>query len=302
MTARPEWASSQISAAAFVAALAFGCAGQGIVSAEERVRFPSLDAETALTAFLFKPSGQPPFPAIVLLHGCSGLGPGGGIAATYSAWTRVLTARGYVVLLVDSAGSRGFGETCGRSSSRTVMYRDRPKDAYGALTFLQVQSFVQSDRIGLLGWSQGGGIVLLSVVTESIGRPRPPPLYDFKAAAAFYPSACSAERQSEPYTKVTTGSWKTEIPLLVLQGTADNWTPAAPCAAFIDGLRQRGQPVEIRLYPGALHSFDAPNLARRERPRNRKPGGVVPLVGTDPAAREDALRRVPAFFDHYLID
>ena len=274
----------------------------GHAQAEIPVRFASLDGSTELTAFLFKPEGQGPFPAVVLLHGCSGLGLGGGVSAIYSAWARVLTKRGYAALLVDSAGPRGFGETCGRSPARSTLYRDRPKDAYGALAYLQAHPAIKADRIGLLGWSQGGATVLLSVVSESIGRPEPPPHHDFRAAIAFYPGACSETRQSKPYTRVELGAWTTQIPLLVLQGEADNWTPSGPCAEFIEAARRRGAPVEIRLYPDALHGFDAPNLARRARPWNRTSSGVIPLVGTDPAARADALQRVPAFLDRWLKD
>lgn len=291
-----------LAATLILAVLLLACLSSKNVWADERVSFPSLDGRTELTAFFFRPQGEGPFPAVVFLHGCSGLGLGGGIAAGYATWTRLLTGRGYAVLLVDSAAPRGFTATCSQSSERSVMYRDRPKDAYGALAYLQAQPDVRPDGVGLAGWSQGGGIVLLSVVTKSIGRPQPPPLHDFRAAVAFYPGACSETRQSAPYTDVLPGTWFTDIPLLVLQGEADNWTPAAPCAALIESARSRGAPVEIKTYPNALHSFDAPNLARRGRPQYRTSGGVVPLVGSDPIARGDALERVPAFLDRYLKD
>ena len=51
------------------------------------------------------------------------------------------------------------------------MWRDRPKDAYAALQYLQAQPFVKADHVGLIGWSQGGGVVLLSINDKSIGRP-----------------------------------------------------------------------------------------------------------------------------------
>ncbi len=54
------------------------------------------------------------------------------------------------------------------------------------------------------------------------------------------------------------------------------------------------------VYPGACHVFDAPNLARRELPAYVTRAGVVPIVATDPAARADALQRVPAFLGRYL--
>ena len=90
-------------------------------------------------------------------------------------------------------------------------------------------------------------------------------------------------------------SWTTSVPLLVLTGEADTWTPFAPCAAFIDAARARGNPVEIKSYPDVFHSFDAPNLPRRELPAYRTDAGSVPVIATDKDARADALVRVPAF-------
>src|SRR5450755_2241750 len=66
----------------------------------------------------------------------------------YRAWARALVVQGYVALVVDSATPRGFGQTCTRGSENTVMNRDRPRDAFAALQYLQAQPFVQADRIG----------------------------------------------------------------------------------------------------------------------------------------------------------
>ena len=82
---------------------------------------------------------------------------------------------------------------------------------------------------------------------------------------------------------------------MVLQGAADNWTPAARCEAFMAGAKARGAPVEFKLYPNAHHTFDAPNQAVRPLPQYRTANGVVPLSGTEDAARADALVRVPEF-------
>jgi dienelactone hydrolase len=62
----------------------------------------------------------------------------------------------------------------------------------------------------------------------------------------------------------------------------------------------RNAPVQIETYPGAYHDFDWPDLPIRRHPENRTKTGVVPITGTDPAARDDALERVPAFLEGYL--
>ena len=115
---------------------------------------------------------------------------------------------------------------------------------------------------------------------------------DFRAAVAFYPASCREERLP--------AGWTTTIPLFVLIGDADVWTPAAPCEAAMGAAFARGAAVSMKVYPGAYHAFDAPGLSQRELPLYRTRAGIVPIVGTDPAARADALEHVPAFLLPYL--
>ena len=270
-----------------------------VATAQEVVHFPSLDASgpgqaaTMLDGYLFRPAGDGPHPAIVGLHGCSGMfAPGGSMFPSYRDWGNHLAQLGYVFLLVDSFGPRRHGEMCSMGGFDLALYRNRPKDAYGALLYLQSQPFVRGDRVAAIGWSQGGGVVLLSIPTLSLGRPATLPQGDFRAAVAFYPGSCNDERLP--------AGWTSTIPLLVLQGAEDVWTPLAPCQAFVNGAVGRGARIEMQVYPGAYHSFDAPNLSRRELPNYVTRAGVVPIIGTDPAARQDAFARVPAFLARYL--
>jgi dienelactone hydrolase len=266
----------------------------------DAVQFASLDGTTTLTAYLGRHEGDQPRPAVVLMHGCSGLrNPQGAIRPLYRGWIRALFAAGYDVLTVDSAASRGFGQTCTAGAQRITMLRDRPKDAYAALQYLQTRPQVQPDRIALMGWSQGGAIVLLSINDKSIGRPADLK-QDFKTAVAFYPGACADRWQSKPWTQVEPQSWTTRVPLLVLFGAADTWTPLPPCEAFLDAAKARGNPVELKIYPNAVHAFDAPNLPRTELPAYRSAGGPMPVIGTDTEARADAFPRVLAFLKRHL--
>jgi dienelactone hydrolase len=56
----------------------------------------------------------------------------------------------------------------------------------------------------------------------------------------------------------------------------------------------------MQIYPGAYHDFDWPDLPLRQLPQYRTRAGVIPITGTEPAARQDALTRVPAFLARYL--
>jgi dienelactone hydrolase len=261
------------------------------------IDIPSLDGSTAVMAHLFRPrdAGDAPRPAVVMMHGCSGLlSKNGRFRPIYRAWARELLKQGYVVLVVDSTTSRGFGETCSASKERRIMWRDRPKDAYAALKYLQAQSYVQPDRVALMGWSQGGGVVLLSINDRSIGRPVGL-AHDFAAAVAFYPGACAEKWQTAPFTQVPAQGWTSRIPLLVLFGEADVWTQLKPCAAFIAAAQARGNPIELKTYPDAVHAFDAPKLPRTELPQYREPDGRIPVIGTNEAARTDAFARVQTY-------
>jgi len=302
-----EFARSALAALALTVCAAAAAAQDAAADAEqdkralETVHFTSLDGVTNLTAYLGRHKGDAPRPAVVLMHGCSGLlNPKGSIFPIYRAWMRALFARGYDVLTVDSAAPRGFGQTCTAGPERIAMHRDRPRDAYAALAYLQAQPSVRADRVALMGWSQGGGIVLLTISDKSIGR-SPALSRDFAAAVAFYPGACSERLQSKPFTAVEPQGWTTAIPLLVLFGDADVWTPQAPCEAFISGAKARGNPVELKSYPGAVHAFDAPNLPRTELPAYRNGNGPIPVIGTDKEARADAFPRVLDYLERLLL-
>jgi dienelactone hydrolase len=214
------------------------------------------------------------------------------ITPLYRAWAEELRRHGYAVLLVDSLGPRRHGEMCSIEGFDIAVVRRRPKDAYGALQYLQAQPFVRGDRVGLVGWSQGGRTILYAIGAQSLGRPAALPQGDFRAAVALYPGGCNEQRQA--------ANWTTAIPLLVLMGEADVWTPMAPCKTFLDAAIGRRAPIEMQIYPDAYHAFDAPDLPRRELPRYRTRSGVVPIIGTDPAARADALERIPAFLRRFL--
>ncbi len=267
----------------------------GPAAAQEPIKFFSLDGRTYLAAYLSRPEGDAPRPAVVLMHGCTGLvNAKGRILPMYRSWARALVVQGYVALVVDSSTPRGFGQSCTAGVDRDTMWRDRPKDAFAALQYLQSQPFVQPDRVALMGWSQGGGAVLLTINDKSIGRPAGL-AHDFKAAVSFYPGACSERSQTRPFTQVERDGWTTKIPLLTLMGEADTWTPFPPCEAFLMAAKARGNPIELKSYPAAHHAFDAPNLPRTELPAYRAGDGPIPVIATDRAARFDAFVRVLAF-------
>src|SRR5262245_5229087 len=81
----------------------------------ERVSFPSADKEaTRLDGYLVRPAGAGPFPAVVALHGCSGLWgrKNNVLSRRHADWGERLVAAGYVVLFPDSFNPRGVRSVC----------------------------------------------------------------------------------------------------------------------------------------------------------------------------------------------
>lgn len=279
-------------------ALSMACGG---ATAQQKVRFAALDgkggtAPTELDGYLFRPEAPSLHPAIVFMHGCGGLFSRGtgAIVSRESDWRRRLVDKGFVVLMVDGFTPRSTVEMCSRTSFKEWLYLSRPGDAYAALHYLQSQPFVARDRIGLMGWSNGGGAVLMAIAARSRGRPARLVGPDFRAAIAFYPASCSEQRLG--------ADWTTSIPLLILVGQEDVWTPAAPCQDFVRQAAGRGAPVTFHAYPGAHHDFDWPGLKRRELPAATTRAGVVPIIAEDPVARLDAVDRVPAFLTRHILN
>jgi hypothetical protein len=113
------------------------------------------------------PPGDARHPAIVFLDGCGGLTTQGSIHARELAWAAELNRLGYAVLMLDSFAPRNLASSCSLRTSDATRWFDllekREKDARGALRYLQSQPYVQPDRIGVIGWSQGVVVVLMLV-------------------------------------------------------------------------------------------------------------------------------------------
>ena len=178
----------------------------------------------------------------------------------------------------DSYGSRGLGSQCSARARTVTASGLRRQDAMAAMRWLADRPDTPKGGVVLLGWSDGGSTVLAT------GRERPDtPAGLIRGLVAFYPG-CRVEAAAR--------DWKPAAPLMILIGEADDWTPAAPCQALAEKLPGR---VTLVTYPGAYHDFDAPNTPVRSRSGLATPVGGRAHSGTDPVAREDAVRRVPAF-------
>jgi dienelactone hydrolase len=227
-----------------------------------------------------RPAGAGPFPAIVMLHGCSGAFTGRDrLTALYRWWMDFALARGFAVLLPDSLGSRGLGSICAvAEDERTITpHVERRGDALGAAAWLAARADIRADTILLMGWSHGAMTAMAVLDASLAGTARP-----YREALLFYPG-CGRYRRA---------GFSPVSPTAILIGEADDWTRAGPCRAAVAA----GAGARLEIYPGAYHSFDHPGMPVRTRTVG---GGRVVHQGTDAAAREKAIREVDAFLARY---
>jgi dienelactone hydrolase len=277
-----------------------------------RVAFPSIDRDEAGTpvqiqAILLLPDGPAPsggYPAVIALHGCSGMysmakGREDHLADRFAVRIEMLLGDGYAVLLPDSFRSRGRNEVCTvKSGDNPITPTRRRLDALGALAYLADRSDVAHDRIALVGWSHGGSTALAAAnirdreVAAFRDKAGAPPF--FRAVVAFYPGC-----------KVSLGAgdrWQPGAPTRIHIGESDDWTPAKPCVELGEAMAARGEPLKVTVYPDSHHGFDAPSgdvVHRTDVPNGVNPGQGV-HVGANPAAREKANAKVRAFLNDRL--
>jgi carboxymethylenebutenolidase len=260
----------------------------GAALAQERVSFPSADGKTTLSAYVFMPAKRgAAMPAVVLMHGRGGVYSKAAkgrydatrISQRHRAWGALWAANGYVAVLVDSFGPRGYPAGFPRYSYNTRPdavneVTMRPLDAYGTLAWLRSRKDIAGDRVGLLGWSNGGSAALAAMAAGP-GFGRPESQQGFNAALVFYPACRLRGRFGDGY--------RPYAPVRVFHGTADEETSYRRCRALVERSQKAGGDIAITLYPGATHGFDDPGRARQSIAANRK-------------AKDDATARALRFF------
>ena len=255
-----------------------GCRSMGVIESDAGQYDTAQDAKIRFT--MRSPSGEGPFPAVILMHGCSGLGSAVGRGMALHA--DHLVDAGFHALILDSFTSRRINSTCTSSSKAAESTLFRQYDAIHALRHVQGQPEVDSANVFLMGQSEGGSVaaklaahplssvVKNDVLLEASGQPW------FAAIVAYYPWC--------PHVPV----WL-DTPLLVLSGEEDDWTPSLGC--FWHKAVVKGAPYDVRVYEDAHHSFDLPMALQNY---------VGYTVGGNPAAAADSRMRMIAWFREHM--
>jgi dienelactone hydrolase len=268
-----------LSATAFLTLFAVASAAHAApLPAPRQVDIPSGNA--ILHAQLYKPDGDGPFPAVIALHGCGGLGGRSeAVLPRYHDWAEQLVKDGKAVLLPDSYGSRELGPQCRVKERHVLARRERVVDIMASRQWLVQQPWAARDRISLLGWANGASALLWAVRPQLSSRNVEP---DFRSAVAFYPDC-----------RISSGlGWSARVPTLLLIGAKDDVSSPPACRQMIDGARGRSALARIVVYPGAYHDFDRANLPLHVAGVSDVAAPERGHLGTDTEARADSQKRV----------
>ena len=248
------------------------------LAAPRQVEIPA--PKLTLHAQLYKPEGDGPFPTVIALHSCGGLGGHAEpVLARYRDWVEQLLKAGHAVVLPDSYSSRELGPQCRVKERRVLARRERLADIVATRRWLAQQTWVAQDRVSLMGWANGASALLWAVRPQG-GRNDGP---DFRSAVAFYPDC-----------RISAGlGWSARVPTLLLIGAKDDVSSPSACRQMVEGARGRSALARIEVYPDAPHDFDRANLPLRAIGANAD--AALPErghIGTDIEARIDSQKRV----------
>ncbi|MBP6768100.1 MAG: dienelactone hydrolase family protein [Reyranella sp.] len=184
-------------------------------------------------------TGLGPVPAMVIHHGC------GGVGEREARYVRELVPMGVATVVIDSFKPRGVTSTVLDQSA--VTGQDFNLDALAALKALTANPRIDRRRIGIMGFSKGGTSALMAsheqLVLAAGGTPGGP---RYALHVPFYPSC-----YSHYYQPHTTGA-----PIYLLLGGADTYVGYEPCVSYGEALRAAGATIQTKVFPAAMHGFD----------------------------------------------
>lgn len=168
-------------------------------------------------------------PVVILMHGCGGLQRA--VKSSLRRHASRLNQNGFATLILDSFSPRKVsgGWVCRKLSRLASARAYRKSDVLDAIKYLSSRTEIDSKNIFLMGQSNGGSVASIMSKKQNLIR----------AAVAFYPW-CGAVPANP------------SVPLLVLSGAKDDWTPPANCKTK----DKPGGKLSVIIYPDAYHSFD----------------------------------------------
>ena len=235
----------------------------------EVVRFPSFD-KTPIPNIFYKPqqaTAQSKAPAIVWVHG----GPGGQTRRGYNALIQYLVNHGYVVLGINNRGSSGYGRSFFMADDRKHG-REPLWDCVEAKTYLASLPYVDPQRIGIVGGSYGGYMVLAAMaykpdvftagvdlfgVANWVRTLESIPPYWEPIRKALYEEIGDPAKEKEMLRDISPlfAADKIRKPLMVLQGANDPRVIKPESDDIVAAVRKNGVPVDYIVFGDEGHGF-----------------------------------------------
>jgi dipeptidyl aminopeptidase/acylaminoacyl peptidase len=241
------------------------------IGTAEVVRWKSRDG-TTIEGVLHKPAGfdaRRKYPLFVVIHG----GPTGidtptpftGYVYPVMQWL----AKGALVLRPNYRGSAGYGAKFRALNVRNLGVGDA-WDVLSGVDHLIAQGFVDSTRMGAMGWSQGGYIsAFLTTTTDRFkaisvgaGISNWMTYYVNTDIHPFTRQYLKATPWDDPeiYAKTSPMTYikQAKTPTLIQHGEFDRRVPIPNAYELYQGLQDRGVPVRLIVYKGFGHGIDKP--------------------------------------------
>src|SRR5262245_47157927 len=233
------------------------------------VRFKARDGMT-VPNILWKPhqaNATAKAPALVWVHG----GPGGQTTPAYSPVIQYLVNHGYVVLGINNRGSSGYGKTFFAADDKKHG-REPLWDCVDGKNYLKTLDYVDPNRIGIIGGSYGGYMVLAALAFQP---------NEFRVGVDIFgvanwlrplesiPSWWEAQREAlyaEMGDPVKDRKMLEEVspllhadqirkPLLVLQGANDPRVLKVESDEVVAAVKKNGVTSEYIVFPDEGHGF-----------------------------------------------
>ncbi len=233
------------------------------------IRYKSFDG-LEIPSILYKPknaSAQSKAPALLLIHG----GPGGQTRVGYSPLTQYLVNHGYVILGVNNRGSSGYGKTF-FAADDGKHGREPLWDCVEAKKYLASLGYVDEKKIGILGGSYGGYMVLAALafkpeefavgvdlfgVSNWVRTLQSIPPYWESFRKSLYKEIGDPNTELENLRAVSPLFHADKIvkPLIVLQGANDPRVIKPESDEIVDNIKKRNGVVEYVLFDNEGHGF-----------------------------------------------
>ncbi len=233
------------------------------------VRYKSFDG-VEVPAILYQPHGataQAKVPAIVRVHG----GPGGQARMPYSAGVQFLVNHGYAVLDVNNRGSSGYGKTFFKADDQKHG-REPLWDCVEAKKYLQTLDYVDGKKIGIMGGSYGGYMVLAALafkpeefavgvdifgVSNWVRTLQSIPPYWESQRKSLYAEIGDPNTQLDMLKEVSPLFHADKItkPLIVLQGANDPRVIKPESDEIVDAIKKKNGVVEYVVFDNEGHGF-----------------------------------------------